>query len=415
VAVAKAEAKSEVMVVLVSEQRMQNLIPCFQKDSTITDVYLVRSSDADNPDSRLGKAWSDTKAVLEERKLEVVDADVAVDAYDPASTEKVVKCLLDELAHHERTAVVNFTGGTKCMAVGAYLAARQAGVATLYVDTARRQLLLRAHDDQPRAVPFELEGLSIDTYFRAYGLNPRVNDDQILERYEKIMTVIRCYWPGSAVTLDRWGKHFDQKSSSRRKRRLSGAVKVSWRPSDEVECKLWAVLEEAKLFCQKGEEFFASTEARQFLTGRWLECLTYQLLRESNCFDEVAFDLHLTEKNTALAAGPGEASPASTTAPTGGAANQLDVVTIEQGNLAVFECKSGNLRGQDTLNKLQALWTRLGTFARLFLVTSCPRGEISEDFRYRARAYRLARIITCEDLEDAGKLKEAVLKAVGGS
>ncbi len=39
------------------------------------------------------------------------------------------------------TTVVNFTGGTKCMSVGAFLAAREAGVMALYVDTANERLI----------------------------------------------------------------------------------------------------------------------------------------------------------------------------------------------------------------------------------------------------------------------------------
>ncbi|AEG14088.1 hypothetical protein Desku_0466 [Desulfofundulus kuznetsovii DSM 6115] len=49
------------MIALASEQRMQNVIPVFQKGLGFEKVYLIRSIDADQPGSHFARAVSDVK------------------------------------------------------------------------------------------------------------------------------------------------------------------------------------------------------------------------------------------------------------------------------------------------------------------------------------------------------------------
>ncbi|MGB3218320.1 MAG: hypothetical protein WBD79_13065, partial [Anaerolineae bacterium] len=69
-----------VMIALVSEQRMQNIIPMLQANASYDRIWLVRSTDADMPGSRFAKAWQNTSDVLK-TVCEVESAEPAVCAY----------------------------------------------------------------------------------------------------------------------------------------------------------------------------------------------------------------------------------------------------------------------------------------------------------------------------------------------
>ncbi|NPV30456.1 MAG: hypothetical protein HPY58_12575 [Firmicutes bacterium] len=54
------------MIALVSEQRMQNVIPCYQAGAAYAEVHLVRSLQADDPGLPHARARLDTIGVLEQ-------------------------------------------------------------------------------------------------------------------------------------------------------------------------------------------------------------------------------------------------------------------------------------------------------------------------------------------------------------
>lgn len=56
-----------VMIAIASEQRMQNIIPLFQRGSEFERLWLVQSSDAEHQGSRLFQAVKDT--IMKPRKL----------------------------------------------------------------------------------------------------------------------------------------------------------------------------------------------------------------------------------------------------------------------------------------------------------------------------------------------------------
>ena len=153
---------------LVSNQRMQNVIPVLQIGSDFDKVWLVRSTDADLPNSRFALAWQDTENTLRtELKLEVHSAEPSVGAYGIAETQRLITDLINK--ESQDNIVVNFTGGTKCMSVGAYLAAQNTHMAALYVDTANEKLVWFS-GEQRQEEKFNLTGkLTVPVYFRANG------------------------------------------------------------------------------------------------------------------------------------------------------------------------------------------------------------------------------------------------------
>lgn len=359
---------SRVMIALASEQRMQNVIPVFQKGLGFEKVYLIRSIDADQPGSHFARAVSDVKETLE--SLAHVEVEVwnrAVDAYAFEETRRAAA----EVIRREspREAVVNLTGGTKCMSIAAFLAAQENGAKSLYVDTANEKLVWFKPDGSVQEEPFELGGrLTVPVYFYSNG---RRIDGQRTQRqalpaaaYELARELLSL-WPQSVPTLEEFGR-----SISQGQKRLSNTG---------LDVRVTELLQRYHFIAAAADgSWEVAPQGRAVLTGKWLEAMVYVLLKDSEYFDDVMVNVCLS-----------------------GIENELDVVAVRNGQLAVIECKSGDLGGQTTLNKLQAIRTTLGKFTRGFFVTSRTAEQVDSNFRVRASEYGIRSIITAEQLLQA--------------
>jgi hypothetical protein len=205
---------AKIMICLISEQRMQNIIPLYQRGASFKEVYLVRSKDADEPDSRFATAWKNTQDVLQQNFM-IQSVEPAVDAYRIAETQKAIADLLaDLLKRAERDQiVVNFTGGTKCMSIGAYIAARDAGVIALYVDTANEKLVWFYPDDSVQQEKFDCS-VAVEVYLQAYG--KQLDEDRTRGKalpkgaYPAAQELVNL-WPRCRETLEAFGKAISEK------------------------------------------------------------------------------------------------------------------------------------------------------------------------------------------------------------
>lgn len=352
-----------IMVSLVSEQRMQNIIPFFQEGAAFEKAWLVRSTDADDPLSRFAQAWDDTREVLQQEGFTVESAEPAVSAYGIAQTRQVIAQLLEGPESDE--VVVNFTGGTKCMSIGAYIAARDAQVIALYVDTANEKLVWFCPDDRVEEKEFNLKSLTVHIYLQANG--KRVDKERTQQHalpesaYNAARELVGHHWPNCRETLEMFGRAISQ-----------GQDRVS---ANGVDRAIADLLLRHSLVQQIQGGWQATQEGRAFLTGKWLDAMVYVILNDSALFDDAQLELRLQ-----------------------GIENELDVLVTRKGQMAIIECKSGDLGGQTTLNKLQAIRTGFGTFARTFFVTSRDKDQVKKNFRERAREYGVREIVTAESL-----------------
>ena len=358
------------MIALVSAQRMQNIIPILQRGAEYERLWLIRSTDADVPNSRFALALQQTIGALEDI-LDVRSADPSVGAYGIADTQAIVATLLEESGG---AAVVNFTGGTKCMSIGAYLAAWQAQVSALYVDTANEELVWFYPDGRVQKEEFDLAGrLTVRTYLKANGRNV---DEKRTRKHSLSQSAIEAarrllpLWPNCISGLEAFGAAISQGRNSL--------------PTSDLDSALVSILQAGGLV-KKNEagDWQATRMGRRFLTGRWLDALVYTCLLDSGDFDSVQLNLRLE-----------------------GLENEMDVLATRGGQLMLIECKSGDLGGQTTLNKLQAIRSGFGTFARTFFASSRGDTQIDRPFRDRAREYGVREIITRESLpEIADRIK----------
>lgn len=367
----------QAMIALVSEQRMQNIIPCYQKGLSFTEVHLVRSLEAETPGNRLSRAWQNTKQVLKDM-VRVQDVAPAVDAFNVGAAQATIRAAIEQLARKGLQVVVNFTGGTKCMSVGAFLAAMETGCSAFYVDTDHERLVWYNREQQIAEHKFDLRPITVPFYLAAYGLTCKEPDQQEQpQRLSKLIDLILTFWPQCVPILEEWAE-------LAKKGQKSGLLS-SLRESDLFVNQFINLLFQFELLDNKNGKLVFSKDGVDFITGDWLELTVYHLLRSHSkgvgaSFDDVQW---------------------SVKAELEGVENELDVVLTRRGQLFVIECKSGDLRGsarQATLNKLEALRYRLGRFARLVFVTSRPAGEVPSFFQRRAKEYGIKYIVTREDL-----------------
>ncbi|MEW5762651.1 MAG: DUF1887 family CARF protein [Bacillota bacterium] len=362
------------MIALVSEQRMQNVIPCYQAGAAFAEVHLVRSLQADDPGLPHARARADTIGVLE-RVARVVDVEPAVDAFDIEATRAAVGRAAADLVGRGLEPVVNFTGGTKCMAVGAYLAAVEAGCAGLYVDTENERLLWYHPDGRMVSEPFALQRVDVPLYLKAYGLTvSQHGHPERARRLAPLLDLILAFWPRCVPRLEEWTQEVKENKKNAVLRLVEGP--------GLFEERFLGSLAENGLLERTANGFRPTDGGVRFLTGEWLELLVYHLLRRRPGGRERGFDHVWWQVKLA------------------GVENELDVAATGRGRLVVIECKSGDPGGQDTLNRLQALRHRLGLFARLCFVTSRPADGVPGAFRERAREYGIRDFIARENLLD---------------
>ena len=367
---------SQVMISLVSGQRMQNIIPVFQNGIDIESLWLVRSTDADEPTSPFARALRDTLDCLQ-ADVDVHSAEPPVGAYGIEETRRLVKALIQKESWDGT--VVNFTGGTKCMSIGAYLAARDAGVIALYVDTANEKLVWFEPNGKVCEEEFDLaRRLTVDIYLRANGQQVDTERSRRVALPKKACAAARellSHWPSCRETLEAFGNAVSQ-----------GRESVS---AEEIDREIASILEQYGLVQLAQGDWHATQQGRPFLTGKWLDAIVYTLLKDSGLFDDVQLELCLR-----------------------GVKNELDVLATRKGQMAIVECKSGSLGGQTTLNKLQAIRTRFGTFARTFFVTSRDADRVDETFSNRAREYRVREIVAAESLLKVAEIVRERMRGV---
>jgi hypothetical protein len=370
---------AKIMICLISEQRMQNIIPLYQRGASFKEVYLVRSKDADEPNSRFATAWKNTQDVLQQ-KFMIQSVEPAVDAYGIAETQKTIADLLaDLLKRAERDQiVVNFTGGTKCMSIGAYIAARDAGVIALYVDTANEKLVWFYPDDSVQQEEFDCS-VTVDVYLRAYG--KQLDEDRTRKHalpkgaYPAAQELVNL-WPQCRKTLEAFGKAISKEGKN-------------WVDTNEVDDNVAGILENSGFIQRKQNVWEVTQQGKPFLTGGWLEAMVYVLLRDSKNFDDVQIRWCIK-----------------------GIENELDVLLTRNGQMAIIDCRSGDLGGQTTLNRLQALRSVFGTFARTFFVTSRDKDDVDNAFLQRAKEYGVREIVTSESLLDIAKIIREKMRGV---
>jgi hypothetical protein len=351
------------MIALVSQQRMQNLLPLLQKGTTYSEIILVLSKEQSTgqPKDDFQRSADDLKATLENTpglSLNVCISDKWVDPFNIGNVEEIIRQLIIE--YGKDVVVVNISGGTKPMAIGALQAAQVLGVRSLYTNTENKELIW-LYPDKIVHEPVRIQGLDVKSYIQAHG--EKVSSFQKTDEFN----------PSQIVWADSIIENYDV---IYKKVIMPVMLKLRKDRNYPVYCDIEPThrqLEVIKRLDQDGlwdwnqntQEIIITDEVRgESLYGGWVElCVALQLER-SRLFDDVLLNVTLE-----------------------GIDGDLDVVAVSQGKLVIIECKS-NMKRTDLFGKLNTFRDRLGgTFA---LVYYARAGEdYRKDIEKTCKEYKL--------------------------
>lgn len=323
------------MIALVSDQRMQNVIPLHQVNAQYNGLVLVMSKErrTGKPFPKYEKAANDLIAVLGS-KLQVKVSDKFVDPYNIEAMTSTISALVNKYGNQT---VVNISGGTKPMAISALRAAQAAGVACLYTNTEDNEILWLSPDGSITSEPIQVANLDVPLYIRAYGerviKSKKVTDlSEIHKMWANILGVQHknIYQP----IINKVTSAIKQEYQDKTGYPVICQVKSTHRQAEIIEqlANKWLWLWDQNL----KQITLTDKQTANFLNGGWIEILVAIRMQQSGLFDDVLLNIELD-----------------------GIDGEIDVAAVSNGKLVLVECKS-NVKQAIQLNKLDSFRRRLG-------------------------------------------------------
>lgn len=293
--------------------------------------------------------------------------------------------------------IVNITGGTKPMSIGAYEFFRQKGNARIIYVSA---------SDQSKALDFSGGGViplrhrtTVAEFLAGYGFDV-LNPGSIRENEERSER-----WLGLAAEIAARSQSGSilgflanlTRISNERKGREKG-LEIS--ESDGLflnDARLREMIISIFGLSFDGEHLTGTLDkyAVRFFTGGWLEVFTWGLLRGLDGVWDVHLGLQIGKKGKKLQ-------------------NDLDVAFMTDQSLRIVECKSGaqehDKEGSDTLYKIEAIRKQFGALRVMsYLVTTSDNvidpntGGVRENLEHRAGLYG-CRIVKPGDVRELARM-----------
>lgn len=287
--------------------------------------------------------------------------------------ENSVDAVTSSLQHAYRTQpgdewIINVTGGTKPMSIGAYGFAKEKGLKALYIVERDQDKAIDLSGGTPVALNHHY--ISTAEFLAGYGLDIRNAKD--LDK----QNTLAWTWQGLAAMLTEHHKDADiqeflgtlqnlketKKLKSRRAWEKEGLFLTGeeqlWVRNDAIRariCQQFHVKESGTILTGHLER-----PAVEFLTGKWLEYFVYGLLVPFISYSLECLQVGLTAGQP----GPGES-------------NEFDVSFMAEQSLCIVECKTGaqkqDSKGDAVLYKMEAIKAGLGAIrVKAFLATTSP-------------------------------------------
>lgn len=386
------------MVCLVSQQHVPNLL-AVQAVKPDRLVLLVTPGMKER-----GKDLHLLKALAAGGRDHSADHEM-VDITDENSVEAVSRALEEVMkAHPDDEWVVNLTGGTKPMSMGAYVFSKERGLKTLYIAESNQQSAIDLLGGPPVALDHRV---STAEFLAGYGFDLQ-NPDQ-LDKMEKnarqwiqASALLTAHHddPSLRYMLGRLQSLKEKEVRSSRKEWKREGLTLS--ESDDLSLRnptLRAAIAREFGLKEAGRKLVGnlSKQAVEFLTGKWLEVFVWGLLLpfEGNGI----WDLHL-----GVIAGGKEP----------GGSNEFDVSFMHDQSLCIVECKTGGQEHDTDANaalyKIEAVKASLMAIRlNIYLATTSPNvidpktGGIKVSIANRCRLYN-CRIIHGKPLREMAKM-----------
>jgi len=328
------------LIQLVSEQTMPNVLAALALEpKCITLIHTRRTQDhagwINRALQRAGLAY----------EVELRSLSAAPDIHEAGA---MVRSVAEEAVAQGLTPVVNITGGTKLMSIGAFAATVKPGWASLYVDTENRRLLQAGGQHLPEALRDTYAALlraekrmNVDVMAAAHGCE-QVSAGKHAEPYVELAEYLRrnpvIEQQCNAIMRDVLTRGFPKQVLSQVDKpfpsdfpaevlRQAATVGLVEQWSDgtwHFSCPERDVLEQALCSTVPIQDIFAATEpvqfAHAFLSGAWWEVCVWNAARQSGHFRDLRWSVKFGSEVDHL---------------------EEDLVAVKGLSLAVFSCKRG--------------------------------------------------------------------------
>lgn len=357
-----ADAKQpDVIVATVGKQPMPILIPILQFRPTFTQLIVT------------DEVQEVAQHIREAVRVDPKTADLPVYSHEPVNphdardTYERCEAILDNPRFAERQFAINITGGTTLMNLGAQKAAGEFRVPMLYVDTDDEVIVHLSPDGQETNSPEDVTvRVSAQVYLAAHGASVSLCKpwgQGIAQQEERVQSFVKA-----ACLLGRAGSRSARLLDEIRAAYYGPDKIVTLPDADAEERELAGKLAQQGLLAEprneaNGLSFHVVNERHihEFLTGRWLELYVYDACVTSGLFDDVLLDVMVSR--------PAKPRPVK---------NQLDVVAVWRGRLAVISCKTGRRQMEDKDENKWAVYELdsllqaelMGLYARKVLVSN---------------------------------------------
>lgn len=369
-----------IMLALVSEQRMQNAIPIFQKDAHYDQMILVLSKarNSNEPQAKYRKSASDLEAMLKSH-VSVQVSDDFVDPYDIEDVAQKIRLLIERNSGKAEI-ILNMSGGTKPMAVGALQAAQAAGIESLYTNTEDGEIIWLAPSGSVRSEIIRVPDIDVPLYIRAYGeevlASVKASDldeyqvawaTRIVEFHSVIYQTVIVPVTSAIKTAREKKKGYPITAPLTPTRRQRAIIKQL------AQDELWE--------WNEGNQQIAvrNPSIADFLNGGWVEVMVANQLYTSSYFDDVRVNVKLLDVE-----------------------GEIDVAAVSNARLVLVECKS-NVQKSQQLSKLDSFRQRLGgPFAHAYYARASA--AYAKQIREQARKYRIDAVYCGAELQNIGTL-----------
>jgi len=388
-----------VLVILLSGQHVPNLlsVEAFKPD-------LVAYVETD--DMKRIEAWNNLRKALEIKDLSFEHK--AFHLSNDNSLRAIMRLFGDiQDRYKDEELIVNVTGGTKLMAIGAFEVFRKTNARIIYKPFRYVDEFIDLENDSSIETK---GGLSVRQFLKGYGYDISETDEEIEERHRKYSSFFEMAsylaenFRHSTISgcLSNLMRINDGSDSGK----LNIDVSDGLRTNDPILKRfLIAYLGMDSL---ESDELHGTLDRNivRFLTGEWLEIFIWGVLREYGHLVDVSEPMHsvtILKKNE-----PGVVK------------NELDVAFLKDNNLCIMECKTGKQMmdrdAQKTIYKFKAVIDQFKALSTSqYLVTTSDNlldgdGEVKNYIASRLAEYdiKLVKDLDIQNLANAVKKKDEI-------
>lgn len=375
--------KYDIHVCLVSGQAAPNLLPVLDTEFKPQEIVLIISNKMKDKANYLSEIFKKNNIKITHKMLS--------DEFNFSTMEQEIYTVAEEYIN--TNVALNVTGGTKLIAIAAQNAFRDADKPIFYVDTDENRIIFISKDNQGNWIEDKTlhTKVNLSDYFGSYGFQTIVHSQsKIKDGWLEIPKSFIQYYDRYANIIPL----LNQYASLAEKRGLQIEIDKEHQKNNMLDEILTELDDKYGLIEYRNNHIkFHNQDIRFFLNGGWLEDYTFNVLQNIKQIDDIGCNIEVA--NLYYSQGKNDFSTNNK-----GNKNEFDIVFMAKNKLHIIECKtqkmdkSGGIKAEDMLYKLETLKDYGGSFTKKCLISYCP---VPDSILNRAKSLNI-KIIQGKDL-----------------